>query len=531
MKSDWAVRLKWKLMVALAVFLAVVVAATSTAISMTLDRAIKADSSAMTTELGGVVQGCLKELMQSRSPEGMGRVVNALATEQGAIARSFILDRTGTIRFSTHGTDVGRVLDRRIEPSCVVCHQTANPPATKTHLIREGGDTFLRNVTVLDNETPCQTCHGADNRIVGKIIIDRPMASTSRLLAIVRSIVIGAGLFSLVALVASLPAVGRSINRYVREIVQQESEITVLYAMVEHLSRTIEPRALRAIMLQTVLTTFDADDVAIVLAGDETDRQCYRLQRGDRSEWRAPVDDDPDIRGAFDRWIANALPGVAPIGAAVALPVSHEGARLGLIVIRRHEALSAQTTRLLAALSRHAAVALQNARLYALAIMDELTKLYSSRHFRTTIEACMQRWAEHQEPFALIFVDLDNFKRVNDTHGHAVGDDVLRRTATAMAGAVRGTDMAFRYGGEEFTALLPGASLDLALETAERIRAAVEQLRAPSWPEGLRMTVSVGVAGCPRDATTARDLIVRADAALYEAKRTGKNRVVSPPGA
>lgn len=529
MPSNWTVRLKWRLMAGSAVFLAVVIAATSVAVSTTVGRAILSNDQALTTDIGGVVRACLTELMMTRDPAGIGRAVDELAARPETIARSFVLDHAGTIRYSTIKADVGRTVDRKADPSCAVCHRLAAAPTTTTHLIVQDGRTFMRNVTVLPNEPACQTCHAAEQRVNGKVVIDRPMVGTDRLLATVRSIVIGAGLFSLLAIAVSFPAVGRSINRYVQEIGVQESEITVLYSMVEHLSKSIEPRALRAIMLRTVLVTFDADEVAIVLADDAPDRRSYRLARGDHAESAASVDSDADIREAFERWQANDLPGPssrASAGGVVAVPLSQDGLHLGLILIRRFgRPIDEQTTRLLGALGRHAGVALQNARLYAMAVTDELTRLYTSRHFRTCLDAAVDRHARQQEPFTLLFLDIDNFKSINDTFGHVTGDDVLRRVAGAMAGALREQDLAFRYGGEELTAILAGADTRVGTEMAEAMRRAIEGLRAPGWPDALYVTASIGVAECPGDAVTARDLVVRADAALYAAKRAGKNRV------
>ncbi len=530
MKSDWAMRLKWRLMASLAIFLAVVVAATSAAVSTTVGRAVNADSEALTTDIGGVVRVCLSELMLTRDPERIAHVVDTLATSRDTIEDSFILDRGGTIRYSTRAGEVGRTLNRRTEASCIVCHRSDAAPDTHTHLIQQGGQTYLRNVTVFANGPECQACHGTENRINGKVVIDRSTAGTDRLLASIRSIVIGAGAFSLLALAVSIPAVGRGINRYVREIGVQESEITVLYTMVEHLSKSIEPRSLRAIMLRTALTTFDADAVLMMFADEAADRQSYRLRRGDAMESRVGVDADPRVREAFDRWIADELPDAVPAVAEgpIAVPLSQDGVRLGLILIRRQSGpLDAQTMRLLGALARHASVALQNAKLYAMAVSDSLTKLYTSRHFRTCLDASMDRHTRQQEPFGLLFLDIDNFKSINDTFGHVMGDEVLRRVAAAMAESIREQDLAFRYGGEELTALLPGAGTREGMAIAEAVRRSVEQLRAPGWPAALRVTASIGVAVCPGDAVTARALIERADAALYEAKRTGKNRVSS----
>ena len=126
---------------------------------------------------------------------------------------------------------------------------------------------------------------------------------------------------------------------------------------------------------------------------------------------------------------------------------------------------------------------------------------------------------------AYLMVDIDHFKNFNDTNGHAAGDEALRTVSSILSAAVRQNDLVYRYGGEEFCILLPGATSEEAAEVAERARNAVEQASIPGMenqPDG-RVTISVGVSDSAWG--TPDDLVERADAALYEAKRSGRNRV------
>ena len=135
--------------------------------------------------------------------------------------------------------------------------------------------------------------------------------------------------------------------------------------------------------------------------------------------------------------------------------------------------------------------------------------------------------AREGTPYAILMMDLDNFKEVNDTHGHMAGDAVLKAVAACLSGSIRREDVAARYGGEEFALFLPERDSKGALSIAERIRSAVQQLQVPSG-EGevlLRVTISVGLASYPSDGEQHHLVLERADAALYEAKRGGKNRV------
>ena len=165
------------------------------------------------------------------------------------------------------------------------------------------------------------------------------------------------------------------------------------------------------------------------------------------------------------------------------------------------------------------------------AVTDELTGLSNNRRFRELISKEAARAQRFGHELSLLMVDLDDFKRINDTYGHLQGDEVLRMIGAVLSSESRGVDEPARYGGEEFVVALPETGLAGAVELAERIRARIESEAIPRL-EGsgsLRITASVGAASIPESADTARTLIAAADAALYEAKRSGKNRVSGAP--
>jgi len=181
-------------------------------------------------------------------------------------------------------------------------------------------------------------------------------------------------------------------------------------------------------------------------------------------------------------------------------------------------------------LAGHASVALDNARLHRMverqALVDGLTGLANRRHLDQELAANLARAERAGGSVSLILADLDDFKQVNDEHGHACGDTVLREFAALMNEVVREGDTAGRWGGEEFALLLPDTALDGAQRVAERLRQALEEQVILS-PEGepLRVTVSLGVAAYP-DLGGRAELVAAADEALYRAKRAGKNQVV-----
>ena len=169
-----------------------------------------------------------------------------------------------------------------------------------------------------------------------------------------------------------------------------------------------------------------------------------------------------------------------------------------------------------------------NARLEQLAQTDPLTQLLNRRALTERINAEMERALRYDSSLSLLMVDLDHFKRINDTYGHLVGDDVLRDFAKLLTATIRTTDVVARYGGEEFLVLLPEADEAGAEHFAERIRAAVEkqEFGARVGHPALKLTASIGVATFPAARIESlEDLLARADAALYRAKADGRNRV------
>jgi diguanylate cyclase (GGDEF)-like protein len=163
-------------------------------------------------------------------------------------------------------------------------------------------------------------------------------------------------------------------------------------------------------------------------------------------------------------------------------------------------------------------------RLRAEADRDYLTGLANRRRFRKALEQEVERWRRYNVPCALLLLDIDHMKRVNDTYGHPAGDRVIRSVAEVLAELSRDNDTAARLGGEEFALLLAGVGSDKALAAAERVRQTVAARRLEEVGGGV--TVSIGAASCPDNARTERELFGTSDAALYRAKQEGRNRAV-----
>ena len=167
-----------------------------------------------------------------------------------------------------------------------------------------------------------------------------------------------------------------------------------------------------------------------------------------------------------------------------------------------------------------------NRRLELLSITDGLTKLHNHRHFQDELARAFEESARYERPLSLAMIDIDYFKKVNDTYGHAVGDEILKTVARLYHDSVRATDLVARYGGEEFAVMMPETGLEDAITFAEKIRSLIESTEIDTQAGPLKITVSLGVASVPHSKiATAKDLIIAADKALYRAKRNGRNQV------
>jgi two-component system, cell cycle response regulator len=167
-----------------------------------------------------------------------------------------------------------------------------------------------------------------------------------------------------------------------------------------------------------------------------------------------------------------------------------------------------------------------NRRLELLSITDGLTKLNNHRHFQEELVRAFEESQRYERPLSLAMIDIDFFKKVNDTYGHAVGDEVLKAVASLYMESVRSSDLVARYGGEEFAVMMPETELEDGITFAEKIRALVESSSIETQAGPLKITVSIGVASVPLSrVNNSKELIVAADRALYRAKKNGRNQV------
>jgi diguanylate cyclase (GGDEF)-like protein len=222
-----------------------------------------------------------------------------------------------------------------------------------------------------------------------------------------------------------------------------------------------------------------------------------------------------------------------PIRSILAVPLRLGEEVIGMLTTQSYQlnAYSAEDMVLLEMLAAYAAIALENARLFGqvqlLAITDPLTDLYNRRGLMELGRREIDRSRRFGRPLTAIMLDIDNFKQVNDTHGHPVGDQVLIALADHCRDIVRDVDLVVRHGGEEFLILLPEAGLEAALHVAERLRERIETSPIGTDAGDIRITISLGVALLTSDIEDLDALIKRADLSMYAAKQAGRNQVVA----
>ena len=167
----------------------------------------------------------------------------------------------------------------------------------------------------------------------------------------------------------------------------------------------------------------------------------------------------------------------------------------------------------------------KNKELEILSVTDSLTGLYNRKHLMESLTGEIGRSTRYERPFSLLIIDIDHFKKFNDTYGHLAGDEVLRKMGEVFRESIRGCDYAARYGGEEFVIVMPEIGRDQGVQAAERIRASVAKEKIDASGNSVTVTISVGVASFPEHGDDAQTIISKADTALYQAKRRGRDRV------
>ncbi|HEY1012684.1 MAG TPA: diguanylate cyclase [Herpetosiphonaceae bacterium] len=338
------------------------------------------------------------------------------------------------------------------------------------------------------------------------------------------------------------------LTRWVRELERHNHEISLLNEMGDLLQASSTPQEAYGIIAHSVQLLFprqagglyvlnQASTVleSVAIWGDAeaggvhmfVADACCALRRRRMYVLQSPQTDEP---------VCQHLPGVIP-PQYLCLPMMAQGEPLGLLHLRSNAPsgcdesfLSESNVQLAAAVVEHVALALANLRLretlHHQAIRDPLTNLFNRRYMEETLERELVRAAREYIPLGLILIDLDYFKRINDTFGHPAGDFILCEIAVLLQTSVRLEDVVCRYGGEEFIIIMPGAPLQVIEQRTEHIRQQIRGLSLEHQGQPLgQVTLSVGIAVYPEHGLTSRQLLRAADEALYAAKHDGRDRI------
>ncbi len=337
------------------------------------------------------------------------------------------------------------------------------------------------------------------------------------------------------------------LTRAREELNDRVQELEVLNATARRLASSLQLEELvEAVARETCKAVPEAEAVTLVhrRAGRDSELVFDGYDRLGDKFFRRPMSDGQGLAGSVMtsgklRRIADLADedgsgggrGGHGIRSWLGVPLFMYGECEGVIAVQstRKAAFGVDDERLLGSLALQIAGALQNAHLYELAMVDGLTSLFVRRYFDARIEEEVERSKRYGTAFSVIMMDVDDFKHLNDTYGHLVGDRVLRAISNVVKAQMRGVDTAARYGGEEIAVILPRTEMVAAYNLAERIRSAIAELRLTTDedpPKVLTVTASLGIAAYPESkASTGEDLVRNADRALYRAKKTGKNRV------
>jgi diguanylate cyclase (GGDEF)-like protein len=339
-------------------------------------------------------------------------------------------------------------------------------------------------------------------------------------------------------------------NQMARAHRQSNELLTTFFRIISRMSATLNVDEVSSLLLKESKALLNYETAAVALVSE--DRTSYSLISAEGIEFdpavRIPSDvktwtywsitsaEDALLLSDFQRRTGQMpiyMPNEPPlaVGSLLAIPLGPPSHRYGAFVLTHSQTaqFGSEVQQLLRLLCQHAAVIVENAinhrQMETLAATDELTHLPNHRCFQERIEEEISRSRRSKKPLSLLMVDVDHFKKLNDTYGHPFGDAVLGQLAATMERCLRREDFAARYGGEEFAVVLPDTSREGARQTAERFRTEVSRTVFAYEGNSVQLSISAGIASYPRDATSKEQLIENADRALYVAKRTGRNRI------
>ncbi|MBI2833872.1 MAG: PAS domain S-box protein [Acidobacteria bacterium] len=334
------------------------------------------------------------------------------------------------------------------------------------------------------------------------------------------------------------------LTGWVTELEQRSREISLLSEMGDLLQACRSADEAHAVITRMARQLFPTESGSVSVIGTNVNLvECVALWGTPVGERLFPPDECWALRRGRVHVVQDAQLGLvckhmprATTSSYMCVPMMAQGEALGVLILTLPEGarLAEAKQRLAMTVAEHSALALANLKLHdtlrAQSIRDPLTGLFNRRYMEESLEREMRRAARGRHPVGIIMLDLDHFKPFNDSFGHEAGDTLLREVGSVLQRSIRGEDIACRYGGEEFTLILPEASLADAAQRAEHIREAIRGLNVQHRRQQLEpVTVSLGVAIYPDHGPTGDSVLRAADSALYQAKARGRDRVVVSP--
>ncbi|MDD3145898.1 MAG: diguanylate cyclase, partial [Candidatus Riflebacteria bacterium] len=325
-------------------------------------------------------------------------------------------------------------------------------------------------------------------------------------------------------------------NLMTRRLRNRLTELTVLYNLTQKASTTHSQREIFELAAENLQQHLSAEQAGTVWVGSaESDTELYISDSLEPAE----VEEIKKCARTSLKTCRETLETDQTTGKHIlCLPLFFEDRKFGAIylVFAQDRFLSKQgfsddEKNFMDTLRHHLGLIIENQRLFEEAITDGLTKLYLRRFFLATLDKEISRSKRYQLDLGLLLLDIDNFKKFNDTYGHQAGDYVLRETAQRITENIRAVDTPGRYGGEEIALLLPQTNIKEAFLVAERIRKAIDGSEYTFRNTSMKVNVSIGVTSLHLRNLTMEELIDEADRALYTAKSKGRNQVRIAPEA
>jgi diguanylate cyclase (GGDEF)-like protein len=529
-----------------------------------------------------IVAGLRSSMLQNDRTESMRSITSILQVAD--TSRISVLNGNGRVIMTSDADLKGRVLDKMTHPSCRNCHAAGGKRDRTSAFTGEDGEKYIATVTAIRNEPACYGCHDREQAVIGVLLMESSFRSTTIMLDELARRIVLTGIFAFLAgalllhsivtrfftrpldallhgfekvgrgdffhwvdvksggeigyMADSFNVMSRAIGRFVDEIKEKTQEVSAHYTIVGSLSETIEKKKLKEVVVDLLKSLLEAECVSMALAVEQHSHifEMVKIQKGDKRYYHGYYDTESGeprlcalTREDILEWRqgGSISPFFSPEGSKLLLPLEHKNMSVGLIgVVKPAGAVfTLSEKKIIPVLTHHISISLANARLYDMAITDGLTTLYTKRYFLKKIDDYIENFHTTRRGFCLLMMDIDHFKQVNDEYGHPAGDRILMHIAGLIRSNIRHGDLAFRYGGEEFAALLKGDSIEEALRIAERVRLAVKETGVEiAGTAPVAKTLSIGIACFPHHFATSGEIIAAADAALYEAKQKGRNQ-------